>query len=75
MDGRLEDLDLLQEGIDFAVGKGMKVFKISGEELEITRQRMKVILDNYVKKMDELGLPGEESLKFCLDYLKAHPNE
>ncbi len=64
-----------KEGIDFAVAKGMKVFKISPEEVAVTKQRMQVILDNYVKKMNELGLPGEESLKFCLDYIKAHPDE
>ena len=28
------------------------------------------VLDDYVKAMKEKGLPGDEALKFCLDFLK-----
>jgi len=63
-----------KEGVDFAVSKGMKVFKISKEEAAITSQKMKPILDDYVKSMKKLGLPGEESLKFLQGWLKANPN-
>jgi len=62
-----------KEGLDYAVSKGAKVFKISKEEEAITARKMKPILDGYVAHMKELGLPGEESLKFLLDFLKANP--
>lgn len=66
--------DIDKEGIDFAVSKGAKVFKISKEETALSAQKMKPILDDYVKSMKKLGLPGEESLKFLQDWLKANPN-
>jgi len=31
---------------------------------------VKPVLEEYVKRMKEKGLPGEEALKFCLDGLK-----
>lgn len=61
------------EGIAFGISKGMKVVKISEEEAELTRQKLKPLLDDYVKRMAKLGLPGEESLKFCQDYIKNNP--
>ena len=33
---------------------------------------MKPILDDYVKAAKAKGLPGDEALKFCQDYLKAN---
>jgi hypothetical protein len=51
----------------------LKIVKISPEEARISVEKMKPILDAYVKRMQEKGLPGEESLKFCQDYLKTHP--
>jgi pseudouridine-5'-phosphate glycosidase len=51
----------------------MKVFKISPAEVEITREKMKPVLADYVKRMKEKGLPGEESLKFLQDFIKSHP--
>ncbi len=30
------------------------------------------LLDEYVKNTKAQGLPGEEALKFCVDYLKAN---
>jgi len=34
---------------------------------------MKPIHDKYVNMTKPKGLPGDEALKFCLDYIKAHP--
>ena len=28
------------------------------------------VIDDYVKSVKAKGLPGDEALKFCLDYLK-----
>jgi TRAP-type C4-dicarboxylate transport system substrate-binding protein len=59
-------------GVDYGMSKGMKVYEISAAEEEATKEKMKPILDAYVANMKKLGLPGEESLKFCLDFVKAN---
>jgi TRAP-type C4-dicarboxylate transport system substrate-binding protein len=61
-----------KEGIEYGVSKGMKVFKISPAEQEQSIQKMKPLFDEYAAKMKKLGLPGEESLKFVVDYVKSH---
>jgi TRAP-type transport system periplasmic protein len=61
-----------KEGIEYGISKGMKVYDVSPEEEAITKEKMKPILDAYVANMKKLGLPGEESLKFCLDFIKAN---
>ncbi len=62
-----------REAIEYAESKGMKVVKISNEEEAITAQKLKPLLDDFVARMKSQGLPGEESLKFAIDYIKAHP--
>jgi TRAP-type transport system periplasmic protein len=61
-----------KEGVEYGVSKGMKVYEVSPAEEAATKERMKPILDGYVANMKKLGLPGEESLKFCLDFVKAN---
>jgi hypothetical protein len=34
---------------------------------------MKPLLDEHVANMKKLGLPGEESMKFILDFIKKNP--
>jgi hypothetical protein len=34
---------------------------------------MKRIFDEYMKSAKSRGVPGDEALKFCLDYIKVHP--
>jgi hypothetical protein len=29
------------------------------------------VIENYIKSIKAKGLPGDEAVKFCLDYLKA----
>ena len=70
--GRTWD-DIDKEGREYGISKGLKVVKIPPEEARISVEKMKPLLDAYVKRMKEKGLPGEESLKFCQDYLKTHP--
>lgn len=62
-----------REGIEYGVSKGMKVVKISKEEQAITARKLKHLPDEYVANMKKLGLPGEESLKFVLAFIKANP--
>jgi TRAP-type C4-dicarboxylate transport system substrate-binding protein len=61
------------EGREFVAKTGHKVTKATTEEEVKMRERMKPILDAYVKSMKEKGLPGEEVLKWCQDYLKTAP--
>jgi hypothetical protein len=30
------------------------------------------MIDEYIKAMKAKGLPGDEAVKFCKDWLKAH---
>lgn len=69
--GRLWD-ELDKEGKDVFIQKGGKVTVVSKEENERWAERLRPILDDYVKSMKSKGLPGEEALKFCIDYLKRH---
>ena len=55
------------------IQKGVKFVKASKEEEAKTAEKMKPILADYVKTMKAKGLPAEETLKFCQDYIKAHP--
>lgn len=65
--------DIDREAIEYAESKGMKVVKISKEEVAITTEKVKPLLDAFVASMASQGLPGEETLKFAIDYLKTHP--
>lgn len=57
----------------FAQGKGVTFLPVSKEEEAATAQKMKPILDAYVKMAKSKGLPGDEALKFCQDFLKNSP--
>ncbi len=65
--------DVDRESIEFAKSKGLKTAVISKEEARATAEKMKPLHAAYVANMKKLGLPGEESLKFCFDFLKANP--
>jgi TRAP-type C4-dicarboxylate transport system substrate-binding protein len=56
----------------FAKGKGVTFAKVSKEDEAATAEKMKPILDDYVKMTKAKGLPGDEALKFCQDFLKEH---
>jgi TRAP-type transport system periplasmic protein len=62
-----------QDSIDFAKTKGLKITTVSKEEQAMTTKMMKPLLDEHLANMKKLGLPGEESLKFLQDWLKANP--
>ncbi|HVP80370.1 MAG TPA: TRAP transporter substrate-binding protein [Thermodesulfobacteriota bacterium] len=61
------------EGREFAIKTGQHITKVGPEEEARMRERMQPIFDAYVKSMKEKGLPGEEVLKWCQDYLKTAP--
>ena len=57
----------------FAISKGVTFLTVSKEEEAATAQKMKPILDAYVKMAKSKGLPGDEALKFAQDFLKNNP--
>ncbi|MFN3534873.1 MAG: TRAP transporter substrate-binding protein, partial [Desulfatiglandales bacterium] len=59
-----------KEGYEFAKTQGVKVSQLTPEEDARWAEKVKPILDGYVKAMKEKGLPGEEALKFCMEELK-----
>jgi TRAP-type C4-dicarboxylate transport system substrate-binding protein len=61
------------EGREFAIKTGHKIVKAPPEEEAAMRERMKPLLDAYVASMKEKGLPGEEALTWCQEYLKTAP--
>ncbi len=62
-----------KEGREFTLSKGNKIIPLSSEEDAKWAAAVKPVLDDYVKAMKEKGLPGEEALKFCQEWLKQHP--
>jgi TRAP-type transport system periplasmic protein len=58
---------------EFAKGKGVTFVPVSEKDQAATVEKMKPIWDTYVKMAKDKGLPGDEALKFCLDFLKSHP--
>jgi TRAP-type transport system periplasmic protein len=58
---------------DFATQKGVKFVDVSKQDQAATAALMKPILDGYVTMTKSKGLPGDEALKFCLDFLKNNP--
>ena len=55
------------------VKRGNKVIKLSAEENARWVAKAQPLFDRYVKKMKAKGLPGQEVLKFCREYIKTHP--
>ena len=60
------------KAVEFAKSKGVTFVAVSKEDEIATAKKMKPILDDYVKMTKSKGLPGDEALKFCQDYLKKN---
>lgn len=65
-------VELDKKAVEFAKSKGVQFVSVSKEVEEDTARKMKPILDGYVKMTKAKGLPGDEVLKFCQDYLKKN---
>ena len=61
-----------KEGYEFSKAKGNKIITLSKEEDARWAAKVKPLLDEYVKNAKAKSLPGDEALKFCIDYLKAN---
>lgn len=69
--GKLWD-ELNMEAKEFFTQKGGKIVTLSKDENSRWEKATRPILENYVTEMKAKGLPADEALKFCLDYLKTH---
>ncbi len=65
-------MNIDKEAYEWAEKQGIKIVKVSKEDQAKTAEKMKPVLDLYVQAMKAKGLPGDEALKFCLDFLKTH---
>jgi TRAP-type C4-dicarboxylate transport system substrate-binding protein len=52
--------------------KGGRIIVLSKEDSEQLRGKMTPILINYVNATKAKGLPGDQALKFCQDYLRVN---
>jgi TRAP-type C4-dicarboxylate transport system substrate-binding protein len=69
--GKIWD-DIDKEGKAISIKQGMKYIKLSDAESARWVAPVRPILDDFVKAAKAKGLPGDQALAFCLDYLKAH---
>ncbi|HSR11358.1 MAG TPA: TRAP transporter substrate-binding protein [Thermodesulfobacteriota bacterium] len=67
--GKLWD-DVDRSGKEFSVKLGNKIIPLSKDENQRWAKAVAPILDEYVKTMKDKGLPGDEALKFCVEFLK-----
>lgn len=62
--------ELDKESKEFCIGKGIKVATATPEQEAQTTEKMKPILTDYVTNTKAKGLPGDEVLLFCQEFLK-----
>ncbi len=60
-------------GIETTKAKGNQLIPLSKQEDERWAGLVAPILGEYVQKTKAKGLPGDEALKFCQDWLKKNP--
>jgi len=65
-------VDLDNEGEEYAMKAGLSIMTVTKEEEAKTAAKMQPLFDAYVQNAKKKGLPGEEVLNFCFNYLKTH---
>jgi TRAP-type transport system periplasmic protein len=60
-------------GTEFALAKGVKIIELSKTEDARWAELVRPVLDDYVTAAKAKGVPGDEALKFSLEWLKANP--
>lgn len=75
--GQIWDSEMKANGIDYGIEKGMKLDRFSSADNEKAISLMQPILDDYVKRMDDKGLPGKQIVDFvkvkAAEYSKQYP--
>lgn len=67
--GNLWD-EIDKKGKEFSVKRGNKIITLSKEENARWAAKVRPVVDEYVADLKRKGFPGDEALKFCLDFLK-----
>ncbi len=62
-----------KEATEFSIQKGVKVIQATKEQDAQVAEKMKPVLADWVKKTAAKGLPAQEALDFCTNYVKTHP--
>jgi TRAP-type C4-dicarboxylate transport system substrate-binding protein len=62
-----------KDGIEHTKSKGNQIINLPKQEEERWAKLVRPIIDEYVSAMKAKGLPGEEALKFCQQWLKNNP--
>jgi TRAP-type transport system periplasmic protein len=66
-------VELDGKAMEFAKSKGVTFVRVSKEDEAFTAEKMKPILQDYVKMTKSKGLPGDEALKFVQESLAKNP--
>ncbi len=65
--------ELDKEATELAKHKGLKIITATPEQQAQVAEKMKAVRAAWVKKTAAKGLPAQEAMDFCLEYIKAHP--
>jgi TRAP-type C4-dicarboxylate transport system substrate-binding protein len=65
--------ELDKEAAELAKKKGIKIITATKEQNAQVAQKMKTVKEQWVKKTAAKGLPAQEALDFCTNYVKTHP--
>lgn len=63
--------DMDREGKQFALKRGNKIITLSKEEDARWAAKAQPLLDDYIRRMKQKGLPGDEVVQFFQERLKA----
>jgi TRAP-type C4-dicarboxylate transport system substrate-binding protein len=66
-------VELDKEGEDLAKEKGIKIIKSTPEQEAQVAEKMKAVREEWIKKTSAKGLPAQEAVDWCLEYIKTHP--
>jgi TRAP-type transport system periplasmic protein len=64
--------DFDKAGLETTKAKGNQIIALSKQEDERWAKMVQPILNEYVQGMKAKGLPGDEALRFCQDWLKRN---
>lgn len=60
-----------QEAKEYFLQRGGKIITLSKEENALWTERMRPILDEYLKEVKSTGVPAQEGVNFCLNFVKT----
>ena len=61
-----------KDAVEFMKSKGVQFLPLSKEEDARWAKAVSHLLDDYVAAMKTKGLPGDQALKFCQDFIKTN---